>query len=100
MHSPTEALSRVRPVDNTNEVHILLLHITPPVLPGSPRAQDDLPPLDEPGGVWNLAQITWKPEDETLDSGVDRQQQPAGDVFMDTIVALGMSLDKEDKEDK
>ena len=45
----------------------------------------------------NLAHITWKPEDETLDCGVDRQQQPAGDVFMDTIVAPGMSLDKEDK---
>ena len=39
----------------------------------------------------------WTPEDETLDCGIDRQQQPATDVFMDNIVALGMSLEQEDR---
>ena len=45
----------------------------------------------------NLAHIAWTPEDETLDCGIDRQQQPATDVFMDNIVALGMSLEQEDR---
>ena len=45
----------------------------------------------------NLAHITWIPEDETLDCGIDRQQHPADNVFMDNVVALGMSMDKEVK---
>ena len=45
----------------------------------------------------HLAHIAWTPEDETLDCGIDRQQHPADDVFMDNVVALGMSMDKEVK---
>ena len=45
----------------------------------------------------NLAHIAWIPEDETLDCGIDRQQHPEDDVFMDNVVALGISMDKEVK---
>ena len=40
----------------------------------------------------HLAHIIWTQEDETLDCGIDRQQSPTDDVFMDNIVALGMSM--------
>ena len=40
---------------------------------------------------------TWTPEDEKLYHGVDRQQQAAVDVFIDDIVALGVSLDQGDR---
>ena len=40
----------------------------------------------------NLTHMAWTPEDEALDCGIDKQQQRANDVFMDNIVALGMSL--------
>ena len=40
----------------------------------------------------HLAHIIWTQVDETLDCGIDRQQHPTDDVFMDNIVALGMSM--------
>ena len=44
-----------------------------------------------------LTHMAWTPEDETLNCGIDRQQQPATDMFMYNIVALGMSLEQEDR---
>ena len=35
----------------------------------------------------HLAHIIWTQEDETLDCGIDRQQHPTDEVFMDNIVA-------------
>ena len=35
----------------------------------------------------HLAHIIWTQEDETLDCGIDRQQHPTDDLFMDNIVA-------------
>ena len=48
----------------------------------------------------HLAHIIWTQEDETLDCGIDRQQHPTDDVFMDNIVALGMSMGKEEMDEE
>ena len=48
----------------------------------------------------HLAHIAWTPEDETLDCGINRQQHPTDDVFMDNIVALGMSMGEEEVMDE
>ena len=48
----------------------------------------------------HLAHIAWTREDETLDCGIDRQQHPTDDVFMANIVALGMSMGREEVMDE
>ena len=48
----------------------------------------------------HLTHIIWAQEDETLDCGINRQHHPTDDVFMDNIVALGMSMGKEEVMDK
>ena len=48
----------------------------------------------------HLAHIIWTQEDETLDCGIDRQQHPTDDLFMDNIVALEMSVGKEEVMDE
>ena len=42
----------------------------------------------------HLAHITWTQEVETLDCGIDRQQRPKDDVFMDNIVTLELLLQR------
>ena len=48
----------------------------------------------------HLAHIIWTQEDKAIDCGIDRQQHPTDDVFMDNIVALGMSMGKEEVIDE
>ena len=66
--------------------------------------EDPKPRISHPnwasqGGYGHLVHITWTQEDETLGYGIDRQQNPTGDVLINNIVALVTSMSKEEVMD-